>query len=71
MKKLTIGLFFLMLVLHQDFWFWQDERLLFGFVPVAVAYHGVFSILCSALGWMAFHHLWPHEAERHSEEPNS
>ena len=30
-------------VLHQDLWFWREARpLVFGFLPVGLAYHGAY-----------------------------
>ncbi len=40
MKRVTIGLLVLLAVLHQDFWWWDDgHTLVFGFMPVGLAYH--------------------------------
>ncbi len=38
-----IGLLAL-IVLHHDWWFWNDGRLLFGFMPVGLAYHALISL---------------------------
>ena len=44
MKRLVILLGILLVVLHQDFWFWDDATLVFGFLPVGLAYHAGFSV---------------------------
>ena len=33
-----------MAILHQDVWFWDDRSLVFGFLPIGLAYHVAFSI---------------------------
>ena len=54
----------LLFVAHQDQWFWTDRRLLFGFMPVGLAYHAVYSIAAAALWWAAAKFAWPDELER-------
>ncbi len=63
MKKLVACLFLFMLVLHQDFWWWDNDSLIFGFMPVGLAFHALFSILCAVLGWFAIKTIWPHELD--------
>src|SRR4029450_1817965 len=39
-------------VLHQDIWFWRTAHpLVFGFLPIGLAYHGAYCILAAALMW--------------------
>ena len=39
-------------VLHQDLWLWREARpLVFGFVPVGLAYHGAYCLAVAALMW--------------------
>ena len=67
MKKVVIALFVIMLIIHQDFWYWSDASLIFGFMPIGLFYHALFSIACAILGALAIKYLWPTEAEAHSE----
>jgi hypothetical protein len=69
MRNLIIVLFIAMLVLHQDAWNWGNEALLFGFLPVALAYHAVFALCCAGLGYLAIRYAWPHQQERLSDSP--
>ena len=47
-------------VLHQDFWFWTRARpLLFGVLPVGLAYHAVYSVAAAALMWLLVRLAWP------------
>ncbi len=66
MKIAVPALFVLLLILHQDFWLWQEDGLLFGFMPIGLAYHALYSMACAGLGWLAIRHLWPHAAEKHA-----
>ena len=67
MKKVVIALFIIMLVIHQDFWFWGDATLVFGFMPIGLFYHAVFSIGCALLGALAIKYLWPEGADQDDE----
>jgi Na+(H+)/acetate symporter ActP len=59
--------------LHQDVWFWRTARpLVFGFLPVGLAYHAAYSILAAGLLWLLVSRAWPHrleeEAEKHARD---
>jgi hypothetical protein len=52
-------------VLHQDFWFWREARpLAFGFLPVGLFYHAVYTVAVSALLWAMVKWAWPSHLER-------
>ena len=68
MKPIIYVIFFVMLVLHQDTWFWDDQSLIFGFMPVGLAYHAAFSICCAILGGLAIKHIWPTELKKFADE---
>jgi hypothetical protein len=49
-----IGLL-LLILLHHDWWFWTDGRLLFGFLPVGLAYHALISLAAGCFwAWAAY-----------------
>jgi hypothetical protein len=51
-------------VLHQDLWFWRTARpLMFGFLPVGLAYHGAFCAAAAALMWVLTRLAWPAHLE--------
>ena len=50
-------------VLHWDFWAWDDTTLVFGFLPVGLAYHAGFSLACGVVWAMALRYSWPAEIE--------
>lgn len=57
---LTVAFF----VLHQDFWFWREAHpLLFGFLPVGLTYHALYSIALALLMALIVKHAWPSHLE--------
>ena len=52
--------------LHQDLWFWRTAHpLVFGFLPIGLAYHGVYCVAAAVLMWVLTRVAWPH----HLDEP--
>jgi hypothetical protein len=53
----------LLVVLHQDVWLWTNKYLLFGCVPIGLAYHAGFTVV-AAITMFAFTRLiWPQHLE--------
>jgi hypothetical protein len=51
-------------VLHQDIWFWRQARpLLFGFVPVGLSYHVLYTLAVSFAMWLLVRCAWPGHLE--------
>ena len=51
-------------VLHQDIWFWRQARpLLFGFVPVGLSYHVLYTLAVSFAMWLLVRYAWPGHLE--------
>lgn len=47
-------------LLHQDFWNWQRiEPLVFGFLPIGLAYHVGYSIVAAATMVVLVKYAWP------------
>lgn len=64
MKKLVILLVASLLVLHQDFWFWDDiDPVIFGFLPIGLAYHVGLSIAAAFVWALAAKYCWPPELD--------
>lgn len=64
MRKLVWALIVLLAILHQDFWFWNDiEPLVFGFIPIGLAYHIGVSIAAGILWALAVHYCWPADVD--------
>ena len=55
-------------VLHQDFWFWRNAHLVFGFVPIGLFYQGCFSVAAALLMWLLVKFAWPHHLEQEIEQ---
>ena len=60
-------LFILLLILHQDFWNWSSEGIIFLGMPIGLFYHAVFSVACSILGAWAVLRVWPVKWEKYAE----
>jgi hypothetical protein len=56
-------------LLHQDFWFWDDATLVFGFLPVGLAYHALYSVLAGCLWYLALTYAWPSDVESFARTP--
>ena len=60
----------LVYALHQDFWFWRSARpLVFGFLPVGLAYHAAYTLAISLLMLYLVRHHWPHHLEADRSDP--
>jgi hypothetical protein len=47
-------------LLHQDIWFWRTARpLVFGFLPVGLAYHAAYCVAVSLVMWALTRLAWP------------
>lgn len=68
MKKVVIGLFFLMLVLHQDCWLWENDAAVMGFIPVGLFYHACYSVAVALLAALAIRFAWPVKLEEWAAE---
>jgi len=55
-------------ILHQDVWFWNDRTLLFGFMPIGLAYHAAFSVAAACVWALAIGYAWPSTLEDASSE---
>jgi hypothetical protein len=61
--KLAWGLVVVVAILHYDFWNWGDHHLVFGFMPLGLAYHAGIS-LAAGLAWtLVVLCAWPDEVE--------
>jgi hypothetical protein len=67
MKYFVWGLVLLLVVLHQDLWNWDDDRLMFHFMPVTLAYHAAISVAASILWLAAIKYAWPENLAESSD----
>lgn len=70
MNRLLLGLVVAALyLLHQDAWFWREARpLVFGFLPVGLAYHAAYCVAVTLLMWMLTRVAWPAHLEEAAPE---
>ena len=54
-------------VLHQDFWNWDNSSLVFGFMPIGLAYHAGYSLAAATLWAFAIKFAWPTELVKWAE----
>ena len=69
MQKLVPALVVLLLILHQDNWFWEDGTLVFGFMPIGLFYHACISVAAGVTWYLATRFCWPHNAD--GDEPQA
>ena len=51
-------------ILHQDFWNWKKaEPLVFGFLPIGLAYQAGYSILAAGMMAVLIRTIWPKHLE--------
>jgi hypothetical protein len=51
-------------VLHQDYWNWKTpDPMVFGFLPIGLAYHAGYSILAAFLMAVLVKFAWPKHLE--------
>ena len=67
MKKVVYGLVVLLAIIHQDFWWWNNKTLVFGFMPLGLFYHALFSCRAAGVWAMAIKWAWPSEIEEWAE----
>jgi len=61
-----------LVVLHQDFWNWKAVGpLLFGFLPVGLAYHAAFSVACAGYMALLVKFAWPRHLEDVGPHPDA
>ncbi len=60
------GLVIALIILHQDNWFWDDSRLIFGFLPITLLYHMGLSLAATVTWLLAIKFAWPadHDGKR-------
>ncbi|MFV2068726.1 MAG: DUF3311 domain-containing protein [Pirellulales bacterium] len=63
MKPIVCFLIVALVVLHQDNWLWDDSRLVFGFLPIGLAYQASISIGAGITWYLATRYCWPEEPD--------
>ena len=59
-------------LLHQDYWNWKKATpLVFGFLPIGLAYHAAYSLLASIMMAILVRFAWPAHLENLSPPDQS
>ena len=66
--KVIIALVILLLILHQDNWFWTSDTLLFGFMPIGLFWHACISIGATCTWFLATKIAWPFDDQQSGAE---
>ncbi len=53
------GLVLLLIVLHQDNFFWHDDTLVLGFLPIGLFYHACISVAAAVTWFLGTKFAWP------------
>jgi hypothetical protein len=71
-RLVAVILVTLLVVLHQDIWFWRRvQPLVFGFMPMGLFYHVLFTLACALLMWLLVKYRWPSHLESVAGERRS
>ena len=54
-------------ILHQDFWNWDNASLVFGFMPMGLAYHALYTLVATAFWAVVIKVAWPTKLEEWAE----
>ena len=60
-----------LIVVHQDFWYWDDPSLVFGFIPIGLFYHLCLSVAASFVWLLACTFAWPKGIDEFEDESNA
>lgn len=63
MRKIIYSAVILLAALHQDFWYWNDATLVWGFMPIGLVYHLAFSVVSGLVWALAVVYCWPSGVE--------
>lgn len=67
MKILIWLLVAALLIAHQDFWYWNDPQLVFGFIPIGLFYHACLSLTAGVFWFLVCTFAWPKDLEEDYE----
>lgn len=63
MKWLVAAWIVVLMALHQDFWLWTNKTLIFGLLPIGLAYHAGFCVAASLTMWLLVKTMWPKDLD--------
>lgn len=65
---IAIVVFIVLAILHQDVWNWDNADLVFGFMPIGLAYHAGYSIVAASFWAIVMKFAWPTRLEQWADE---
>ncbi|MEK6231046.1 MAG: DUF3311 domain-containing protein [Luteolibacter sp.] len=65
---IAIVVFIVLAILHQDVWNWDNADLVFGFMPIGLAYHAGYSIVAATFWAIVMKFAWPTRLEEWADE---
>lgn len=68
--KIIFTIFILLAILHQDFWNWDKADLVFGFMPIGLFYHAMYSLVAACFWALVIQFAWPTKLEEWAEGNN-
>lgn len=68
MKHIIFLLVAGLLIVHQDFWYWNDKTAVFGFIPIGLFYHACISLAAGFVWFLACNLTWPEELDDFEDE---
>ena len=71
MKKISaifLLIFVVLAVLHQVAWIWSSSHLVFGFLPLGLAFHALYSLTAALFWGIVIKCAWPEDLEKWAEE---
>ena len=63
MKWFCVVLVIVVLGLHQDLWNWTNRTLIFGILPMGLAYHALYCVIASVTMFLLVTFAWPQHLE--------
>jgi hypothetical protein len=67
MKWLLTAWVIAVIILHQDNWNWNNAELVFGVLPMGLAYHAMYAVLASITLALLVKFAWPSHLEEEIE----
>lgn len=67
MRKTVWGLVLLLGILHYDFWLWDSKTIVFGFLPIGLAWQAGISIAAAVTWALIVRFAWPSDVEAWAE----
>jgi hypothetical protein len=66
-KIIAAAIIIVLYALHQDVWLWRQARpLVFGVLPVGLAYHVGYALVTSLALWLLVRLAWPANLDPHA-----